>query len=76
MRPGALPISQIVLIDIIAPPVTAGLWWLMARGWAIAVQQGNPSEETRGRQKMGFWAIMIMSYFLMIGATIYYAWLT
>lgn len=75
MRPGALPISQQILLDLIAPPVLAAVWRFKASGWARAVQGGKVSEETRDRQRMEFWVVLILSYLVMFGVTLY-AWLT
>jgi hypothetical protein len=76
MLPGALPISQIILLDLIVPPIGAVIWRLMAGGWAGVVQGDKVSEETRGRQWTEFWAILGTGYFIMFGATIYYSWTT
>ena len=74
MRPGSLPLSQFIVLDLVAPPVAAIVWWLMARGWAGVVQGGKASEETRDRQRTEFWAVLIMSFIVLAGFTIY-AWL-
>lgn len=75
MRPGSLPISQLILLDLIVPPIGAILWRLMAGGWAVGVQGGNVSEETRRRQWFEFFVLLGLAYLLMFGFTIY-AWLT
>jgi len=75
MRVGALPISQQLLLDLIVPPAGAGVWWLMARGWAQAVQGGSASEETKARQRVEFWAVLGLAYLVMFGFTLY-GWLT
>jgi hypothetical protein len=64
MRPGALPIGQMILLDIVVPPIGTCVWWLMARGWAGLVQLGRPSETTKRRQKWEFLAILIAAYLL------------
>lgn len=75
MRPGALPVSELILLDLIAPPVLAGLFWLKARGRSSAVQGGEVTSRTRQRQSTEFRAVLVMSYLLAFGVTIY-AWLT
>jgi hypothetical protein len=75
MRPGALPISQQFLLDLIAPPVLAIVWRFKAIGWARAVQGSKFSARTRDRQWMEFWAVLILGYLVMFGVTIY-GWLT
>jgi len=75
VRPGSLPISQIILLDLIVPPIGAILWRFMSGGWAIGVQGGKVSEDTRRRQWFEFWVLLCLAYLLMFGLTIYYAWL-
>jgi hypothetical protein len=71
MRPGAIPLGQMILLDILVPPIGACLWWLMVRGWAGFVQLGRPSETTTRRQRWEFWALLIAAYLLMFGITAY-----
>ena len=71
MRSGALPLSEQILLDLLVPPVGAAVWWLMARGWAGAVQGGKTSATTKTRQKWEFWVILAIAYLLMFGITIY-----
>lgn len=71
MRPGAAPISEQIMFDVIIPPVGAVLWWMMSRGWARSVQRGEISEQTRRRQKTEFWVILCLAYLLMFGITLY-----
>ena len=75
MPPGALPLPQLILLDIVAPPIMAALWWLKARGMAGAIQGGTVSKETRRRQKQECLAILCLCYLLAFGFTLY-AWLT
>jgi hypothetical protein len=70
MRPGALPIQQQILVDLIAPPVGALLWRLMARGWAGARAE-DASEEARRRRSNEFWVVLILGYVLMFGISLY-----
>jgi hypothetical protein len=69
MRPGALPIQQQILVDLIAPPVGAFLWRLMAAGRAVA-----PSEEAKRRKSNEFWVVLILGYALMFGISLW-TWL-
>ena len=59
------------LLDLIAPPVLACLWWLASRGWASTVQGGQVSGRTRNRQKIGFVLVLVGLYALMFGTTAY-----
>ncbi|HTW60772.1 MAG TPA: hypothetical protein VMD55_03130 [Terracidiphilus sp.] len=70
MRPGALPIQQQILVDLIAPPVGALLWRFVAGGWAEA-RARDGSEETRRRRSNEFWVILILGYFLMFGISLF-----
>jgi hypothetical protein len=71
MRPGAYPIGQTIILDIIVPPIGTFLWLLKARGWAGVVQLGKPSETTKKRQKWEFWIILTAAYVIMFGITAY-----
>ncbi len=71
MRPGALPLSEQILLDLVVPPVGAVVWWLMSRGLAGVLQGGKTSQTTKTRQKWEFWIILALSYLLMFGITIY-----
>jgi hypothetical protein len=66
-----MSLGQQFLLDLIAPPVLARLWWLGSRGWAASVQAGHVSDQTRNRQKIGFVVVLVGLYLLMFGTTIY-----
>ncbi len=66
-----MSLMQQLLLDLLAPPVLAGLWWLGSRGWASAVQGAQVSNQTRSRQKVGFVVVVTALYLLMFGTTIY-----
>jgi hypothetical protein len=72
MRPGALPVEQQILVDLIAPPIGALLWRVIAGGWPGA-RIGDASEETRRRRASEFWVILILGYLLMFGIS-FYTW--
>jgi hypothetical protein len=71
IRSGSLPLFEQVLIDLVGPPIGAGLFWLLSRGWAVKVQGGSVSDRTRARQIRGFWLVMGVSYLFMIAITVY-----
>jgi hypothetical protein len=71
MSHGGLPIGQLILLDVLVPPIGTCIWWLMARGWAGIVQLGSPSDSTRKRQKWEFFVILVTAYLLMFGITVY-----
>jgi hypothetical protein len=66
-----VPLTQQLLLDLIAPPLLSGLWWLFSRGWATAVQAGEVSSQTTKRQKFGFLVVLAVLYLLMFGTTTY-----
>jgi len=66
-----MPIGEQILLDAIAPPIIAGIWWMMSRGWAATVQMGTVTDRTRSRQKGRFWVLLVILYVLMFGTTIY-----
>jgi len=67
----ALPMAQQILLDIVAPPILAVIWWLKSRSWAQTVQGENVSERTKARQKKEFWILLAVVYLLMFGTTFY-----
>jgi hypothetical protein len=75
VRPGSLPMPQLILLDLILPPIGTVLWRFMAGGWAASVQGGKASRETRKRQWFEFWVLLGLAYAMMFSFTIY-AWLT
>jgi hypothetical protein len=64
MRPGALPVPQLILLDLVAPPILTGIWWMMARGWAGAIRGGSASARTKERQAQEFWVLLAVCYAL------------
>lgn len=74
MQPGAAPLWEQLVILILGPPIMTILWWLAARGWALAVQAGSVSERTRKRQKMEIGGVLILFYLIGFSMALY-AWL-
>jgi hypothetical protein len=50
---------------IIFPWVGAFIWLLLSQGWARTVQGGEISQQTRKRQRIGFWVVVVTTYFVM-----------
>jgi hypothetical protein len=67
----AMPLIEQFLLDLIAPPVLATLWWLLSRAWGTAVQGGQVSESTKIRQKRGFLVMLTLLYLIGFGTTTY-----
>lgn len=66
-----MPIGKQIVLDMLAPPVIACLWWVFSRGWAMTVQAGHVSQRTRDRQRKLFWIFLVSLYVLMFSTTIY-----
>lgn len=66
-----MSLGQQLLVDLLAPPIFAGLWWLFSRGWALAIRAGEVSDETKSRQKAGLVVMLGLLYVLMFGITIF-----
>jgi hypothetical protein len=66
----ALPLAEQFLLDLVAPPVIAGVWGLSSRRWAAGVQGGQVSDRTKKRQKVEFAILLALAYFLLFGITI------
>ena len=71
MRPGAAPLIDQLILDIVGPPIMAALWWLGSRGLGLTIQGGTVSERTKQRQKKEFWVLLLLMYVLAFGLTIY-----
>jgi hypothetical protein len=66
-----MSLSEQFLMDLLAPPVAACLWWLFSRGWALGIQRGEISERTKTRQKRRFFIFLVLFYAVMFGVTAY-----
>lgn len=68
------PLWEQVAILTLGPPIGAGIWLAMSRGWAATVQGGTVSEKAKRRQRVEFWALLIIAYAMSVGMALY-AWL-
>jgi hypothetical protein len=71
LGPGALPLGQLIALDLFFPPVGAAFWWAMSRGVASVFQGGDVSERSRKYLNRSFWFILAAAYLLMFGITIF-----
>jgi hypothetical protein len=69
--PDAAPLWEQVLIVVLSPPLSAGAWWLLSRGWGQSVQGGSVSQRTRTRQTWGFWIVLALGYLVTISMAVY-----
>jgi len=53
----AMPFSQQLFLDCIAPVAGTALWFVFSRGWAHAVQGAEVSAQTKKRQARGFFVV-------------------
>jgi uncharacterized membrane protein HdeD (DUF308 family) len=60
-----------VLLIVFMPLIVASAVSVMTRGWAYIVQSGNPSLQTRSRQKQEFKALLVGFYLILISTLIY-----
>ena len=67
-----MPLMKQFLLDLVAPPIGASLWWIMSRGWGNAVQGGQVSTRTKNRQKVGFFVLLVLAYIIMFGITVHH----
>lgn len=74
MGSGGAPLAEQLSILILGPPVMAGLIWLLSRGWATGVQGGSASDQTKSRQRVEFWVVLVIMYVIGFGMALY-AWL-
>jgi hypothetical protein len=68
-----MSLTRQFLLDLTAPPALACLWWLGSRGWGFAVQGGQVSNQTKNRQKVGFFVVLTALYLVMFGTTFIFA---
>lgn len=61
---------QSLLFLVLFPPIGAAIWWVLSRGWAATAQGGNVSDQTRKRQRVLFWVLLVVAYFLEIAGVI------
>jgi hypothetical protein len=66
-----MTLPQQVLLDLVAPPIGACLWWLSSWGNARTFQGGEISERTKNWLKKGFVLVLVAAYFIMFGITLY-----
>ena len=67
----AVPFNNQLLLDTVAPPIIATIWFVLSRGWAHAVQGAEVSKQTKKRQAIGFFVVLGLLYILMFTATLY-----
>lgn len=65
------PLGQLIALDLLFPPIGAGIWWMMSRALASVFQGGNVSERSKKLLNKGFWVVLSAAYLLMFGITVF-----
>lgn len=68
---GTYQISKQILFDLSAPPVIAGVFWVMARGWVASIGPGNINTLTRQKLKVEFRIVLVLLYLAVVGETLF-----
>ena len=68
---GTYQISKQILVGLSAPPVIAGIFWLMARGWVASVGSGDITSLTKQKLKVEFRIVLALLYLAVFGETLY-----
>ena len=66
-----MPLLGQVVLDLVAPPIGASLWWLYSRGFAGLAYRGDVSETIKKRQNKLFFVVLALLYLVMFGVTLY-----
>jgi hypothetical protein len=69
LGPGALPIGQLIALDLLFPPVGAAMWWMMSRTLASVFQGGNVTQRSKKLLNRSFLVVLAAAYLLMFGIT-------
>jgi hypothetical protein len=70
LRPGALPLWQQIMYDIVLPPVGTGMCWFMSRGLSSTL--GTPlSPGIKRFTRWLMWFVLIAAYLIMFSITLY-----
>jgi hypothetical protein len=68
---GTYQISKQILVDLGAPPVIAGIFWLMARGWVLLIGPSNMITLTKPKLGIEFRIVLVLLYLVVFGETLY-----
>jgi hypothetical protein len=74
LRHAPLPLYQMLLIDIFAPPIGTGIWWLMVRGLRSNLGTSDDVAVEGWTKSIGRF-ILIAAYAIFFGVTIYAYWI-
>jgi hypothetical protein len=68
---GTYQISKQILIDLSAPPLIAGIFWLMTRGLVASIGSGDTTTLTKQKLKIEFRIVLALLYLAVFGKTLY-----
>lgn len=63
--------SKQILVDLSAPPVISGIFWLLARGWVASIGSGEMTILTKQKLKIEFRIVLMLLYLAVFGETVY-----
>lgn len=69
VRPGALPIGEQVLLDLLVPPAVTAIWWLLAGGWS-ALLGTSDSSAVMSWKKPATWMVLAICYVVAFSVTL------
>jgi hypothetical protein len=74
LRHAPLPLPEMLLIDLVAPPIGVGIWWLMSKG--LQMNLGTADDPVVGgwTKSLG-WIFLIVAYLFFFALTIYAYWI-
>lgn len=68
---GTYQISKQILVDLSAPPVISGMFWLMARGWVASTGSGDITTLMKQKLAIEFRIVLALLYLAVLGETLY-----
>jgi hypothetical protein len=74
LRHAPLPLYQALLLDIFAPPIMTGLWWLMSKGKQAELGTTDDPAVQGWTESLGK-SFLIVMYVFFFGLTIYTYWI-
>ena len=68
---GTYQISKQILVDLSTPPIVAGIFWLMARGWVALIGPGSMTTLTIQRLNIEFRIVLVLLYLVVFVDALY-----
>lgn len=74
LRHAPVPLSEMLLLDIFAPPIGVSIWWLMSKGLQINLGTTKSLRVARWTKWLG-WFLLIAVELMFWGGTVYTYWI-